>query len=630
MISQGKRQHTPWQRNLAAAILVAVTLACNTTAPPSPTPRPTAPSQTLVPTWTPTPQPTTGEIDGQAIDSASSSPIPSANVYTDPPTISVTADEQGRYIIPEVPPGIYTITATKAGYTSASVNISVSAGKTTTADVHLMAASADIPSPTPRSSLADGLVAYYPFNGNADDESGNGNHGIVYGATLTTDRFGGEENAYRFDGIDDYIEIADSTSLDIEQQITIAAWVRFYSNPDGSSRIVDKSHTDCRAPWNMYGLRMCCKASQFAFDVTTHGSNHILNSGNDYPPDAWYFVVGTYDGSTQKLYVDGILDSSASVSGSIGTNNEPLLIGKHRGCKSQHFDGVLEDVRIYDRALSEAEIQTLYKEGEDISLVAYYPFNGNADDESGNGNHGIVYGATLAPDRFGNPDQAYEFDGTNDYIQVPTDILYHDEFAQSLWVWIPPSQPEVSQKHILQTGNGGIYYLPVEKNFRVDIYHFRDGGLKGHGSATRYYYDLSADGLEGTWNHIVLVGCSDNTAKFFVNGAQVSTGDRITDRGVSGDYNATVLGATINTRTDSIDGNFAGRIDDIRIYDRALSEAEVQALYREGGWSPGSALSWPGPSSNRATSDTYKPCLPPMLLPANRPTGNRTGSQSCV
>jgi hypothetical protein len=364
---------TYWSRILTLVTVVLATLACSFIETPTPTTRSTsAPTRTPIPTWTPipsatpTPKPTTGEISGQVIDSASNSPIPNANVTTDPPTVSVTADAQGRYVISEIPPGVYTITATKPGYTSASVSISVTAGKTTAADVHLMA----MPSPTPQTSLTDGLVVYYPFNGNADDESGNGNHG------------------------------------------------------------------------------------------TTHG-------------------------------------------------------------------------------------------------------------------------ATLVDDRFGNPDQAYEFDGTNDYIQAPTDILYHNEFAQSLWIWISPSQPEVLQKHILQTGNGGIYYLPMENNFRIDIYHFRDGGLKGPGSATRYYYDFPADGIEGTWNHIVLIGFSDNTAKFFVNGAQVPTGERITDRGVTGDYNATVLGATMNTRTGNIDGNFAGRIDDVHIYNRTLSEAEIQALYRE-------------------------------------------------
>lgn len=567
---QTKKQLPHWPRILIVAALVLVALACSTTSTSIP---PVIPTRAVIPTWTPTPRPMTGTISGQVIDASTSSPVPKANIYTDPPTISVTADTQGLYVIPEAPPGVYTITATKPGYTSTSVNIAVTAGKTTTADVHLTVVPT-IPSPqqmqagliahwsfdncdgtdssgnsfhgtlygTPRcvngvsgkaleldgkddwfslqampkesytvsdfsislwfntdqdtqqtlwqasdgsnwgltgygiaiKSLDDieagyraeypekcelhatgdleastwhhvvlvrdtdkkqgllyidgdlkdvcddpcpglsiepqsyprvgygyyapsayekyfdglidevcihnralgesevqalyrgneGLVAYYPFNGNANDESGNGNHGTVHGATLTSDRLGTLDSAYSFDGVDDYIEIADSTSLDIEQQITIAAWARFYSNPDGSSRIVDKSHTGCRHPWNMYGLRMCCKASRFAFDVTTHGSNHILDSVSVYPPDAWHFVVGIYDGSTQKLYVDGILDSSASASGSIGTNNEPLLIGKHKGCESQHFNGTIDDVRIYNRALSEADIQALYEQDD--------------------------------------------------------------------------------------------------------------------------------------------------------------------------------------------------------------------------------------------------------------------------
>ena len=64
-------------------------------------------------------------------------------------------------------------------------------------------------------TLNDGLVAYYPFNGNANDESGNRNDGIVHGATLTTDRNGNAASAYVFDGVDDYIRIGDSSSLDV-------------------------------------------------------------------------------------------------------------------------------------------------------------------------------------------------------------------------------------------------------------------------------------------------------------------------------------------------------------------------------------------------------------------------------
>ena len=73
--------------------------------------------------------------------------------------------------------------------------------------------------------LNDGLVAYYPFNGNANDESGNGNDGSVNGATLTEDRFDNENSAYSFDGVNDYIVVNDSDDLDNTNKLTISTWI---------------------------------------------------------------------------------------------------------------------------------------------------------------------------------------------------------------------------------------------------------------------------------------------------------------------------------------------------------------------------------------------------------------------
>jgi hypothetical protein len=159
---KAKKQHLHWPRILTMATLVLVTLACSTVSTPSPTATPTRkpiPTWTPVPTLTPTPQPTAGEISGRVIDASSGSPIPKAHVYTNPPTISVTANEQGLYFIPEVVPGIYAITATKSGYASASVSVAVTAGRATTADIHLAAVPTGVPTPTPQSFFTDGLVA---------------------------------------------------------------------------------------------------------------------------------------------------------------------------------------------------------------------------------------------------------------------------------------------------------------------------------------------------------------------------------------------------------------------------------------------------------------------------------------
>ncbi|MDP6927346.1 MAG: hypothetical protein QGG84_09690, partial [Rhodospirillales bacterium] len=103
-------------------------------------------------------------------------------------------------------------------------------------------------------------------------------------------------------------------------------------------------------------------------------------------------------------------------------SDQPLSIGNLTGVTNSGFIGLIDDVRIYNRALSETEVVALYelekpKTALEAGLIAYYPFNGNANDESGNGNDGTVNGATLAADRNGETGKAYSFDGAS-HIEV--------------------------------------------------------------------------------------------------------------------------------------------------------------------------------------------------------------------
>jgi hypothetical protein len=108
--------------------------------------------------------------------------------------------------------------------------------------------------------LGKGLVAYYPFDGNANDESGNGNHGTVRGARLTTDRFGHQDSAYVFDGVDDYIALPDSLDL-IDTAFSISAWVK--PNDYGA-----RSHTS-----------QSCSRFIFSYRYRSHAGGHPTNSG---------------------------------------------------------------------------------------------------------------------------------------------------------------------------------------------------------------------------------------------------------------------------------------------------------------------------------------------------------------
>lgn len=203
------------------------------------------------------------------------------------------------------------------------------------------------------------------------------------------------------------------------------------------------------------------------------------------------------------------------------------------------------------------------------NLEAYYPFNGNADDASGNGNDGISYGATIANDRFGNTSSAYYFDGINDYINTNT---FFDFQERSVSFWAKSNVINGSGVNSC----GAIWQDHYINNYGVIQANFVDNVLQldAGGSAPYYYANISTN----TWIHIVLVRTADFT-KYYVDGLLVATE-------ASGD-----LGSTINPYNSFVIGTdrtlsqrfFDGTVDDIRIYSDAVTQCEVLALFNEGG-----------------------------------------------
>ena len=210
------------------------------------------------------------------------------------------------------------------------------------------------------SKLEQGLVAYYPFNGNADDMSGHGNNGTVQGAQLCPDRNGNDNAAYYFDG-NDYIEVAPSDSL-FFNTISISTWLKL-DTTIGPNIIVSKwddhafEHTFTLKDWN--------QNSKLAFELSQGNHNDLgyHDSVADLPIDEWVFVTAVFDNSSMSLYFNGVFDSSTAVSGSISNHDIPMLIGalmSASGSTGEYFDGVIDELRIYNRALSQDEIMSLY------------------------------------------------------------------------------------------------------------------------------------------------------------------------------------------------------------------------------------------------------------------------------
>lgn len=215
-----------------------------------------------------------------------------------------------------------------------------------------------------------GLIAYYPFNGNANDESGNGHNGTVYGASLTADRFGNTNGAYSFNGTSDYIILKSADIASNLRNHTVELWF----NWTGVTNTIDFTtygqmiYGENTGDGAMYRLKIYPDTS-LGFLIDTARSPEIpLFYSRKIIANRWYQISAVLDSTIgQKLYVNGELiatnsstHTQSSLSGPIV--NTALSYDKWNGGTHSRFYGLIDDIRIYSRALSYSEIQALYHE----------------------------------------------------------------------------------------------------------------------------------------------------------------------------------------------------------------------------------------------------------------------------
>lgn len=204
------------------------------------------------------------------------------------------------------------------------------------------------------SASAD-LVAHYDFDGNANDSSGFGLHGIrADGATIFLDTDRG--SVLRLDGLGGYVDCGNDPLFDITSSITVACWIKFDAQSRSSQAIVTKGNTTWRLQRNgsQHSVEFACTG----VDVVGTSSSTI-DGVTDVSDGQWHHVASVYDGNRMYLYVDGVLDNSKDATGLIDTNTYPVLIGENAERNQRWWDGLVDDVRIYDNALSAAEITVL-------------------------------------------------------------------------------------------------------------------------------------------------------------------------------------------------------------------------------------------------------------------------------
>jgi len=214
-------------------------------------------------------------------------------------------------------------------------------------------------------SLNKGLVACYPFNGNAKDASGNGNDASVMGASLTTDRGGAANAAYSFNGGGNYIQLPGNRFLDNSVKVTISAWYRFQGNQSGQIFATG----DTRPGYDPYSMRIGPGGFEDLSLADTSAYRTIKANGSlDYRDGVWRHIVMVLkelDSSTSQLlvYLDGSLVSTTSMSPKLTIRYDTDMVSQIGAIHSiQFWKGQLDDFRFYNRDFSAAEVTQLYQQ----------------------------------------------------------------------------------------------------------------------------------------------------------------------------------------------------------------------------------------------------------------------------
>ncbi len=423
--------------------------------------------------------------------------------------------------------------------------------------------------------LNSGLVAHYPFSGNANDESGNELHAESVNATLTTDRYGNENKAYFFDGNENVIDFGNILNdVFLTNTFTISVWFNAQNYVNGNERpgmLVAK--------WNSVNL------PENSFILYGNYLRFITGGKNTDIPDfdvpevgTWNMLTVSVDNGVASIYLNAELQGVVS-DHSCNTSTYSLLVGNHHN-PVYGFHGSIDDVRIYERPLSGEEVNCLYNVNLNEGLVAYYPLNGHANNEAIDDFHGTMQNnPALTNNRIGIEEQALNFDGTDQHISFDPEnpIISSPTFTISAWARMDgvgggsSNQNPIFVQRAYNTGQTSAISLHADNNSGNIAF-----AVRGHGTDADV---VDAPGFEyGFWHHYLGVVSADSVKLFvdgqLVNAIELSTGTNYTEF-----INNVDIGKHRYSGVDH--GLFNGDIDEVRIYNRPLNNQEVQALYYE-------------------------------------------------
>ena len=419
---------------------------------------------------------------------------------------------------------------------------------------------------------------------NATDASGNGNTLAMTGSPSWV---AGQIGPYSLDfsGSGQYLSVADPASgvLDFGDgaDFTVSGWFNRDTFAADHTIVAKKNDQTTNAGYvvwidNNGGTDyLSAEISDGTDTYSAIGTTNLSSTG-------WHQFSIVWDDSTGlSIYLDGKLDGSTT-SSTTSINSLANALAFRIGAESDAgvpFDGKIDNITLYGRALSANEVSTLYQtavpiQPVDTGLVGHWTFDGNdvdwgnasteIKDISGNGNHGDAVGLTTTSAVRGKLGQALSFNGTGDYVGFSSSIIGTGTYTLCLWVNMDPTVAY----------EGLISNYPFYFYFASSTTTEGSLALSDDGTMTSAW---SGSVTTNAWHHVCFLRKSGGTATFYVDSTLSGTPDQS-----AGSPSVPVNWTTIGQ--DGAGGNwwFDGKMDDVRIYNRELSEAEIANLYNMG------------------------------------------------
>ena len=472
---------------------------------------------------------------------------------------------------------------------------------------------------TPTTFNTSGLVGYWTFDGAETvwtsttagttlDKSGQNNTGTLTSMNQATSPVAGKigQGLY-FDGSNDYVNIG-SVANDVSGDISIVVWVKANNNHTAAAfrkGTILAHHSSTGA--NKGVIFFIGDAGNvgndnelLVFDGTT--GSYEITTNTVVGDNKWHYIVYVLSGTTGTIYVDGVSKGTHTANWTYASNDK-WSVGQEwdDAITSDFLDGIIDDVRIYNRALLPAEIATLYTMGTATvststttlntnGLVGYWTFDGSkvpwtsstaatATDSSGQNNTGTLtnMNQSTAP-VIGKIGQGLNFDGSNDYVAsggVFSSLgTSNQPYSLAGWVMVRSGAAAGNIIHISSDsgGTGWCVSFVTYNGTKLLANSWNGGGVTATGATTL---------TQGIWYHFVNTWDASNGLRIYLNGVlDGSTAQATFSASGSSDY--VFAGRGVASCSGTTGNYFNGRIDDLPIYTYPLTSQQVKTIYNEG------------------------------------------------